>query len=92
MKPCPPPPDKETLLKYMVQVEKAKGKKFGIDFRHTPDKAWMLACISTYLPDHSIFGKSYVAPPRREKLVNKAEVEWPTNFLQGLPPSRKKGR
>jgi hypothetical protein len=39
-------------------------KKLGIDEHHQPDKNWLLAVVSTYSPDCSIFKKSYL-PPRR---------------------------
>jgi hypothetical protein len=62
----------------------------GIDEKHTPDKAWLLTFLSTYMPGLDIFKKSYVAPPRQEKFVSNVKVELPDDFLDGLPASRKK--
>jgi hypothetical protein len=64
LKPCPTPPDKETLIKYAKEYAQRVNKSLGINDTHTPDKAWLVAFLSTYVPDCKIFKKDYVAPPR----------------------------
>jgi hypothetical protein len=67
--PCPTPPDKETLLKAVRAIKIPGAKPLGIDDEdHLPDKIWLLHILSTYQPDHPIFAKSYVAPPRTKKI------------------------
>ena len=90
LKPCPRPPYKETLLKHAQTVATHRGLPTGIDEKHTPDKAWLLAFLSTFLPGLDIFKKSYVATPRQEKFVANVKVELPDDFLADLPASRKK--
>jgi hypothetical protein len=88
--PCPRPPDKETLIKLAEEAMSEHSKPLGIDASHTPDKGWLISIISTFNPSCEIFKKSYLPPPRTEKIENKAKVLLPTDFLEGLPVSRKK--
>ena len=88
--PCPRPPDKEALIKYAEKAMADHSKSLGIDASHTPDKAWLLSIISTFDNQCEIFKKSYLPPPRIERIENKAKVSLPTDFLEGLPVSRKK--
>ena len=90
LKPCPRPPDKETLLKHVQNAANNRGKPTGIDEKHTPNKSWLLKFLSTYMPGLDIFKKSYVAPPRIEKIASNIKVELPEDFLADLPASRKK--
>jgi hypothetical protein len=54
----------------------------GIDASHTPDKSWLLAVVSTYLPECSIFKKSYVPPPKKDERVKyNPKVSLPADFL-----------
>ena len=88
--PCPRPPDKETLINLAEEAMSEHSKSLGIDASHTPDKGWLISVISTFNPSCEIFKKSYVPPPRIEKVENKAKVSLPADFLEGLPVSRKK--
>lgn len=47
----------------MDYVRKEK-KNLGIDDKHTPDKAWILNLISTYIPKDEIFDKNYNPPAK----------------------------
>lgn len=67
--PCPFPPDKETLVKHALKIKTPGNKPLAIDdVDHMPDKAWLLAVLSTHRPDHAIFAKGYVPPSRVKKL------------------------
>lgn len=89
--PCPQPPDKDTLIKYANQIRTPNGKPLGIGSDdHTPDKDWLLALLSTHRPDLKIFKKDYVPPPRVVKIDAKPSISLPSDFLEGLPVSRKK--
>jgi hypothetical protein len=89
--PCPRPPDKDTLIGYSKQIKIPNGKTLGIgDDDHTPDKEWLLMLLSTYKADLKIFKKDYVAPPRVPKIDEKPSISLPSDFLEGLPVSRKK--
>jgi hypothetical protein len=89
--PCPSPPDKETLIKWVNQIKSPTGKTFGIGIDdHTPNKDWLVVILSTYKPDLKIFRKDYVAPPRVVKAEDKPNIALPSDFLDNLPPSRKK--
>ena len=90
LKPCPMPPDKETLIMYAQTALGERGKSLGIDEAHQPDKQWLIAVLSTYFPECLIFKKSYLPPPRKEKIEVKAKVTLPADFLEDLPESRKK--
>ena len=91
MAPCPRPPDKQTLIKYANQIKTPNGKSLGIgDEDHTPDKDWLLKVLSTYKPELKIFAKDYVAPPRVVKIDSKPSIALPSDFLEGLPDSRRK--
>jgi hypothetical protein len=46
--------------------------------------------LSTYKADLKIFKKDYVAPPRVPKIDEKPSISLPSDFLEGLPVSRKK--
>jgi len=92
LKPCPFPPDKETLLRLAQKIAEHRGKPTGIDDKHTPNRAWLVALVSTYLPGHDIFKKSYVPPPRVVKVADNVQVDYPDDFFEDLPPSRKKGK
>ncbi len=74
----------------MQKVATHKGLPTGIDEKHTPEKAWLLAFLSTFMPGLDIFKKSNVAPPRQEKFVANVKVELPDDFLADLPGRRKK--
>jgi hypothetical protein len=88
LRPCPLPPDKEVLIKF---AQSAVGNKaLGIDENHQPDKNWLLAVVSTYNPDCTIFKKSYMPPRRHQKVEVNAKVSLPADFLKDLPESRKK--
>lgn len=90
LQPCPLPPDKDTLLKAARAIKTPGNKSLGIeDEDHLPDKGWLLAVLSTHRPDHSIFGKGYVPPPRSKKLDMQPSIQLPSDFLDGLPASRK---
>jgi hypothetical protein len=89
--PCPRPPDKDTLIKYVKEINTPNSKKFGMfDEQHTPNKEWLLAVLSTFRPDLKIFKKDYVAPPRVAKISAKPTINLPSDFLTNLPVSRKK--
>ena len=89
--PCPRPPDKDTLIKHVKEIKIPNNLYFGItDQDHTPDKAWLLQVLSTYKPDLAIFKKDYVAPPRVVKAAAKPNINLPSDFLAGLPNSRKR--
>jgi hypothetical protein len=93
LKPCPVPPDKESLIKILEEVFADRSKPLGIDASHTPDKDWLLAMISTFDPENEIFHKSYVPPTRKEKKeLAKGKVALPADFLVGLPERRGKGK
>ena len=49
-----------------------------------------MAVLSTYSPDLKIFKKDYVAPPRVLKAEDTPNIALPSDFLDNLPPSRKK--
>jgi hypothetical protein len=88
LRPCPLPPDKEVLIKF---AQSAVGNKaLGIDENHQPDKNWLLAVVSTYNPDCTIFKKSFMPPRRHQKVEVNAKVSLPADFLKDLPESRKK--
>ena len=89
LRPCPIPPDKDTLIK-MAQQAVGQQKSLGIDEGHQPDKNWLLAVISTYNADCTIFKKSYMPPKRHQKVEINAKVSLPADFLADLPESRKK--
>jgi hypothetical protein len=66
-------------------------KPLGLDDPdHLPDKAWLVALLSTFKPDLKIFKKSYVPPPRVLKADAKPTISLPSDFLDDLPASRKK--
>jgi hypothetical protein len=89
--PCPRPPDKETLIKYANQIKTPNNKPLAIGYDdHTPDKEWLIMLLSTYKPDLKIFKKDYVAPPKIPKIDQKPSIALPSDFLEGLPVSRKK--
>ena len=47
--------------------------------------------VSTYLPECTIFKKSYVPPPKKDERVKyNPKVSLPADFLQDLPESRRK--
>ena len=62
----------------------------GISDDHTPDKAWLLDFISTHVPDSEIFKKNYLPPPKANKISVNSKLEMPKDFMEGLPPSRRK--
>jgi hypothetical protein len=43
---------------------KKKGETLGSCSNHFPDKEFLLTVLSSVNPDHQIFRKDYVAPPR----------------------------
>ena len=88
--PCPRPPDKDSLIKYAKEIKPANNLPLGIDKEHTPNKEWLLALLSTHKSDLHIFKKDYVAPARVPKLAAKPSINLPTDFLSGLPDSRKR--
>ena len=75
LKPCPVPPDKQTLVQ-IVQDALAENhaKPLGIDASHVPDKFWLLAMLATFDPENEIFAKSYVPPTRKERKEAKDKV------------------
>ena len=88
--PCPRPPDKDSLIKYAKEIKPANNLPLGIDKEHTPNKEWLLALLSTHKSDLHIFRKDYVAPARVPKLAAKPSINLPSDFLTGLPNSRKR--
>jgi hypothetical protein len=92
LKPSPFPPDKETLLRLAQKIAEHSGKPTGIDDKHTPNRACLVALVSTYLPGHDIFKKSYVLPPRVVKVADNVQVDYPDDFFEDLLPSRKKSK
>jgi hypothetical protein len=91
--PCPRPPDKETLIKYANQIKTPNNKPLAIGSDdHTPDKEWLIMLLSTYKPDLKIFKKDYVAPPKIPNINQKPLIALPSDFLEGLPVSRKKAK
>jgi hypothetical protein len=89
--PCPSPPDKETLIRWVNNLKSPTGKSFGIGYEdHTPNKDWLVVILSTYRADLKIFKKDYVAPPRVVKAEDKPNIALPSDFLDNLPPTRKK--
>ena len=88
--PCPRPPDKDSLIKYAKEIKPANNLPLGIDKEHTPNKEWLLALLSTHKSDLYIFRKDYVAPARVPKLAAKPSINLPSDFLTGLPNSRKR--
>ena len=88
--PCPRPPDKDSLIKYAKEIKPANNLPLGIDKEHTPNKEWLLALLSTHKSDLQIFKKDYVAPARVPKLAAKPSINLPSDFLSGLPDSRKR--
>ena len=49
-----------------------------------------MALLSTHRPDLNTFKKDYVAPPRTPKLSARPSINLPSDFLSGLPTSRKR--
>jgi len=92
LKPCPAPPDKETLIRHVKTYARSKNKSTGIDDTHIPDKKWLLDFLSTYSPDCEIFHKSYVAPPRVVAAQDETKVSLPADFMKDLPAPRRKAK
>jgi len=79
------------LIIWVNKLKTPTGKTFGIGIDdHTPSKDWLVAVLSTYSPDLKIFKKDYVAPPRVLKAEDTPNIALPSDFLDDLPPSRKK--
>ena len=64
LRPCPDPPTKETLMNILAELTTKFKLDFGAKEYATPDKEWLLICISSKDPDNSIFSKSYMPPAR----------------------------
>lgn len=90
MKPCPTPPDKVTLIKFVQKYARSVNKPLGIDEKHSPDKAWLVTFLATYVPDCKIFEKGYVAPSRAQTVEDETKVGLPADFMAGLPISKRK--
>ena len=54
--------------------------------KHQPDISWLLIILSTLVPKHRFFSKSYRAPPRKtKKTIVKPSLKLPPNFMSELP-------
>ena len=79
------------MIIWVNKLKTPTGKTFGIGIDdHTPNKDWLVAVLSTYSPDLKIFKKDYVAPSRVLKADDTPNIALPSDFLDNLPPSRKK--
>ena len=71
---CARPPLKEFLVreinKRLVHVDKT----IGDTSRHLPDQAFLLVCLSTLHPQHEIFHRAYIPPPREPRVDRPAPV------------------
>ena len=85
LKNCFAPPEKETLMKKLLKVEKEQQKNLGIDDKHIPDKKWMVMMLGMINPKDEIFAKDYVPPPIRAKKEDRKVINMPSGFLKGLP-------
>ena len=65
-------------------------QSIGIDDKHQPDKRWIIDMLATFYPQDDIFKKSYLPPPKKNKLSEIKAVELPESFLKDLPISRRK--
>jgi hypothetical protein len=89
--PCPSPPDKETLIKWVNNIKSPTGKTFGIGYDdHTPNKDWLVVILSTYRSDLKIFKKDYVAPPVRKRMRDIETIVLPDELFADMPKSTSK--
>ena len=59
LRPCPKPPVKKLIFDEIVQILAQDGRHFGIANETRVDVNWLLNCLSTLMPNHAIFQKSY---------------------------------
>ena len=62
---CARPPPKELLIHEINNILNRNGNKLGDTSKYMPDKEFLLFSLSTLNPDHDIFKRSYVPPPRK---------------------------
>jgi len=88
--PCPRPPDKQELIKLVLEHCRGRRLEVGITDDHAPDKKWLIDFCSTHIVNCHIFKKGYLPPPKASKISVNSKLEMPKDFMEGLPPSRKK--
>jgi len=47
---CPRPPTKKQLYDLIIAEQMDRGLNTGINYKHLPDKRWMLMCLATMNP------------------------------------------
>ena len=68
LRPCPTPPPKKELLEEVNLALTATGNlPLGDMTKYEPNVSWLLTILSTLIPRHHFFLKSYKAPPRKTK-------------------------
>ena len=84
---------KELCLAYLEEEANRQSLNLGFKANHTPDKEWIIACLSTLKPDHQIFSKNFAPPaaPKKTNVYFECNVENPAGFYEHLPPSKAKG-
>ena len=86
LKPCVKAPVKEVLLNALLKLCRRHMLNVAwIDEKHSPDKDWIVAVLSTLDPNHEIFKKDYVAPPVRRRLQDVETIVLPNELFDGLP-------
>jgi hypothetical protein len=67
-----------------------RGEILGSCSKHLPDKEFLLTVLSSVNPDHKIFGKDFVAPPRNsDPKKHNGSLKNFTSLFGGLPAPSK---
>ena len=64
---CARPPLKAYLVSEINRKLAPSGRTIGNTLKHVPDRPFLLVCLSTLKPDHEIFHRAYIPPPRRPR-------------------------
>ena len=70
-----------------VNIEVARlGRTIGDTSKRCPNKTWLIYVLSTLKPDHLIFRKDYLPPPRKMKMSRlENKLDNSDGFFTGLP-------
>ena len=77
LKACPLPPNKNILQNKLRKIEKERNMNLGLSETSSPDKALMVAVLSTFSPSDEIFNKDYLPPINPKKKIAFKTIEIP---------------
>lgn len=89
-KQCVKEPTKNRLYEHLLIEQNRAGIELGMNPQHLPNKDWMMICLSTLNPEHTLFSRQYVPVIRNNNVVHTVFPD-PGGMYANLPKLAKGG-